>query len=41
VLVDLRPKGIDGSKAERVLELAHIAGENSDQHTVGLSPVQL
>jgi len=26
VLVDLRPKGIDGSRAERVLELAHIAG---------------
>lgn len=26
VLVDLRPKGVDGSKAERVLELAHIAG---------------
>jgi hypothetical protein len=29
VLVDLRPKGIDGSKAERVLELAHIAGEGA------------
>lgn len=27
MLVDLRPKGVDGSKAERVLELAHIAGE--------------
>lgn len=26
VLVDLRPKGIDGSRAERVLELADIAG---------------
>jgi glycine hydroxymethyltransferase len=25
VLVDLRPKGIDGSRVERVLELAHIA----------------
>lgn len=36
VLVDLRPKGIDGSKAERVLELAHIAGETQTQpaHTV-------
>lgn len=27
VLVDLRPKGVDGSRAERVLELAHIAGD--------------
>jgi hypothetical protein len=26
VLVDLRPKGVDGSRTERVLELAHIAG---------------
>lgn len=26
VLVDLRPKGVDGSRAERVMELAHIAG---------------
>jgi glycine hydroxymethyltransferase len=25
VLVDLRPKGVDGSRVERVLELAHIA----------------
>lgn len=30
VLVDLRPKGVDGSKAERVLELAHIAGEGGE-----------
>lgn len=26
VLADLRPKGVDGSRAERVMELAHIAG---------------
>ena len=25
LLVDLRPKGVDGSRVERVLELAHIA----------------
>ena len=25
VLTDLRPKGVDGSRVERVLELAHIA----------------
>ncbi len=25
MLVDLRPKGVDGSRVERVLELAHIA----------------
>ncbi|WIA20010.1 hypothetical protein OEZ85_005881 [Tetradesmus obliquus] len=29
VLVDLRPKGIDGSRAERVLELAHIAANKN------------
>jgi glycine hydroxymethyltransferase len=29
VLVDLRPKGVDGSKAERVLELAHIAANKN------------
>jgi glycine hydroxymethyltransferase len=29
VLVDLRPKGIDGSKAERVLELAHVAANKN------------
>jgi glycine/serine hydroxymethyltransferase len=40
VLVDLRPKGIDGSKAERVLELAHVAGEtNTQRHTVGPLPL--
>ena len=25
LLVDLRPKGVDGSRVERVLELAHVA----------------
>eukprot|EP00879_Flechtneria_rotunda_P011081 GHRR01011578.1.p1 GENE.GHRR01011578.1~~GHRR01011578.1.p1 ORF type:complete len:425 (+),score=121.11 GHRR01011578.1:523-1797(+) len=29
VLVDLRPKGVDGSRAERVLELAHIAANKN------------
>eukprot|EP00882_Tetradesmus_deserticola_P004116 GHRQ01004347.1.p1 GENE.GHRQ01004347.1~~GHRQ01004347.1.p1 ORF type:complete len:371 (+),score=194.37 GHRQ01004347.1:67-1113(+) len=29
VLVDLRPKGIDGSRAERVMELAHIAANKN------------
>jgi glycine hydroxymethyltransferase len=31
VLVDLRPKGVDGSRVERVMELAHIA---SNKNTV-------
>ena len=31
VLLDLRPKGVDGSRVERVLELAHIA---SNKNTV-------
>ena len=25
LLLDLRPKGVDGSRVERVLEMAHIA----------------
>ena len=25
LLMDLRPKGVDGSRVERVLEMAHIA----------------
>jgi len=29
VLVDLRPKGVDGSRVERVLELAHIAANKN------------
>ena len=29
VLLDLRPKGIDGSRIERVLELAHIAANKN------------
>ncbi len=29
VLVDLRPKEIDGSRVERVLELAHIAANKN------------
>jgi glycine hydroxymethyltransferase len=29
VLVDLRPKGVDGSRTERVLELAHIAANKN------------
>lgn len=29
VLVDLRPKGIDGSRVERVMELAHIAANKN------------
>lgn len=29
VLVDLRPRGIDGSRAERVMELAHIAANKN------------
>ena len=28
-LVDLRPKGVDGSRVERVLELAHIAANKN------------
>merc|ERR1711990_1325807 len=29
VLVDLRPKGVDGSRVERVMELAHIAANKN------------
>jgi glycine hydroxymethyltransferase len=29
VLADLRPKGVDGSRVERVLELAHIAANKN------------
>ena len=29
VLVDLRPKGVDGARAERVMELAHIAANKN------------
>jgi glycine hydroxymethyltransferase len=29
VLTDLRPKGVDGSRVERVLELAHIAANKN------------
>ena len=29
MLVDLRPKGVDGSRVERVLELAHIAANKN------------
>ena len=29
VVVDLRPKGMDGSRVERVLELAHIAANKN------------
>lgn len=29
VLLDLRPKGVDGSRVERVLELAHIAANKN------------
>jgi len=29
VLVDLRPKGVDGSRVERVLELAHVAANKN------------
>jgi hypothetical protein len=34
VLVDLRSKGVDGSRAERVLELAHIAGAWQHAHSM-------
>ena len=38
VLTDLRPKGVDGSRVERVLELAHIA---ANKNTVpGALPVR-
>ena len=29
MLVDLRPKGVDGSRVERVMELAHIAANKN------------
>lgn len=29
VLVDLKPQGVDGSRVERVLELAHIAANKN------------
>lgn len=29
MLTDLRPKGVDGSRVERVLELAHIAANKN------------
>lgn len=29
MLADLRPKGVDGSRVERVLELAHIAANKN------------
>lgn len=29
MLVDLRPKGVDGSRVERVLELAHVAANKN------------
>ena len=29
LLLDLRPKGVDGSRVERVLELAHIAANKN------------
>ena len=29
VLTDLRPKGVDGSRVERVMELAHIAANKN------------
>ena len=29
ILVDLRPKGVDGSRVERVMELAHIAANKN------------
>ena len=29
VLVDMRPKGVDGSRVERVMELAHIAANKN------------
>ena len=38
VLVDLRPNGVDGSRVERVLELAHIAANKNTGKTVFFAP---